>query len=296
MEHSNELQNLLDKLELETGIQFTVSSSYLSDADTLQKIKDIFQDYQMNNSRTSFLQQFLTGHMTAEEISKGAHRFHMEESTLRVLFLLAFKQPYDASVLTILSSLFAMGADDIIEIDKTHIVMIRQLKAPISPEETEQMALNMLDTLNTEAMLSVKIAFAGTAERLSQLPLLYQNAFSALEIGNVFYSAESILSYQKLGLGKLIHSLPREACEEYLREKLNDIDLYQLDEETLHTIHTFFDSGLSIAESARQLYIHRNTLVYRLEKIQKLTGLDIRQFDDAVTCKIAMMLSDYLHG
>lgn len=250
----------------------------------------------MNNSRTSFLQQFLTGHMTAEEISKGAHRFHMEESTLRVLFLLAFKQPYDASVLTILSSLFAMGADDIIEIDETHIVMIRQLKAPISPEETEQMALNMLDTLNTEAMLSVKIAFAGTAERLSQLPLLYQNASSALEIGNVFYSAESILSYQKLGLGKLIHSLPREACEEYLREKLNDIDLYQLDEETLHTIHTFFDSGLSIAESARQLYIHRNTLVYRLEKIQKLTGLDIRQFDDAVTCKIAMMLSDYLHG
>jgi carbohydrate diacid regulator len=78
-------------------------------------------------------------------------------------------------------------------------------------------------------------------------------------------------------------------CEMFIKEIFGERNI-DLDDETMVTIQKFFENSLNISETARQLYIHRNTLVYRLERLEKMIGLDIRKFEDAMTFKIAMMV------
>ena len=295
MDYSSKLTQLLQQLEVETGITFTVADSTLDEAETLAKVRDFLSFYQTRDNRNLFLSRFFLGQLSPEEILRGKQRFHIEESTLRVLFLLDCKQPYDPAVISVLSNLNASGADMIVELDSLHIAVIRQLKHSLSDQALRKAALGLVDTLEAETMVSFAVAYDSCCEAFSQLPVSYQNCHAALRIGNIFYSSERVFGYRELGLGKLLYYVPREVCYHYLEDNFGSLDYRDLDDETLHIIHTFFDSGLSIAETARKLYMHRNTLVYRLDKIQKLTGLDIRRFEDAVTCKIGLMLGIFLY-
>lgn len=145
-----------------------------------------------------------------------------------------------------------------------------------------------------EAMVSVRIAYGTIIEELKDVSKSYKEADMALEVGRVFYADRSILAYNELGIGRLIHQLPSSLCEMFLNEVFAGNTDTQFEDEELITVYTFFNNNLNISETARQLYVHRNTLVYRLEKIQKKTGLDVRVFEDALTFKIAMMVSDHM--
>ena len=145
-------------------------------------------------------------------------------------------------------------------------------------------------------MVSVRVAYGTLIDELRDVSRSYKEASVALEVGRVFYAEKNILAYDRLGIGRLIHQLPGSLCEMFLKEVFEGdaVDLFEEDE--LTTVYTFFDNNLNISETSRQLYVHRNTLVYRLEKIQKRTGLDVRVFDDALTFKIAMMVADHMRN
>ena len=148
--------------------------------------------------------------------------------------------------------------------------------------------------LNTEAMLSVKVAYGTVVEELKDVSKSYKEAKMALDVGKIFYIEKNVIGYEKLGIGRLIYQLPVNLCRMFMSEIFGDNLPDKLDEETQITIQKFFENSLNVSETARQLYIHRNTLVYRIEKLQKETGLDIRNFDDALTFKIALMVVSYL--
>ena len=116
----------------------------------------------------------------------------------------------------------------------------------------------------------------------------------ALDVGKIFYAEKNVIAYSRLGIGRLIYQLPVNLCKIFIDEIFGDNVPYDMEEETLTTINKFFENNLNVSETSRQLVIHRNTLVYRIEKLQKSTGLDIRVFDDALTFKIALMVVSYM--
>ena len=150
--------------------------------------------------------------------------------------------------------------------------------------------------MSTEALKKVRVGYADPCDDLKDLSRTYREAAAALEVGRIFYKGDSVFAYGSLGIGRLIHSLPAEPCRLFLKEIFGENGPRTFDQETITTINAFFDNNLNISETARQLYVHRNTLVYRLEKLNAETGLDIRTFDDALTFKIAAMVIDYLNS
>ena len=148
--------------------------------------------------------------------------------------------------------------------------------------------------LNSEAMSSVRIAYGTIISEIQQISRSYKEARMALNVGKIFYSEKRIHAYSRLGIGRLIYQLPVNLCEMFMNEVFTEQMPDSFDEETLGTINKFFENNLNVSETARQLFVHRNTLVYRLEKLQKSTGLDIRVFDDALTFKIALMVVNYM--
>ena len=157
------------------------------------------------------------------------------------------------------------------------------------------MLIEILDILNTEAMLKARVSYGLCVGELKDISKSYKEAKMALDVGNIFYSSLSILSYENLGIGRLIYQLPISLCELFVKEVFKDTRPEDIDEEILTTVFKFFENNLNVSETSRQLFIHRNTLVYRMEKLQKAIGLDMRVFDDAVTFKIAMMVVDYVN-
>ena len=178
--------------------------------------------------------------------------------------------------------------------DEKHVILVRALEKTDDYQKLAQIARELVDTLNMEAMVSVRVSYGTIIEELKDVSKSYKEADMALEVGRVFYSDKNILAYNELGIGRLIHQLPSSLCEMFLEEVFQGNVADQFEEEELTTVYTFFDNNLNISETARQLYVHRNTLVYRLEKIQKKTGLDVRVFDDALTFNIAMMVADHM--
>ena len=294
MEQSSKMTRLLEQLESETGITFQISASELDEEATAARVRALIAFCKTYDNRSLFLSRFFHGQLSREDLLEGLQRFHMKESAIWVLFLLESKHPYDPDAVSILSNLYDSGADTITELDATHMAVIRQFKKRPGKETLRQTALDLVDTLETEAMISCRVAYDTYCEKFSQLTDSYQNAHAALRIGKIFYSSDRVFGYRDLGLGKLLYHLPEDVCLSYMKEQLGNIHLDDLDDDLLQTIYVFFDSNLNASECARKLFLHRNSLVYRLNKLEKLTGLDIRKFDDAIELKVAMLLSNYL--
>ncbi|MCR4673765.1 MAG: helix-turn-helix domain-containing protein [Lachnospiraceae bacterium] len=287
-----EALELLEKLNRETGLSFSLSKEELENPNITSKLKHVLSSVRGNNDRDFFFQQFLLGQLTSEEISAGRLKFHIEKSVNRVLFLIAFKSPFDEMSLSVLSSL-ETGNDLLVEMDQHHIVLIRQCRGVLSEEELYKTAASIVDALSTEAMQAVRISYDRMVSEFEQLVSAYKHAEVALHLGVTFKNGKQIHSYHDLGLEKLLYRISMEDAKEYLEENLPAFDFSTLDNEMRSTIKVLFNNQLNIAETAKELFIHRNTLIYRLDKFQKMTGLDLRSFDDAIICKVAMILAEY---
>ena len=171
---------------------------------------------------------------------------------------------------------------------------MKEVKANSPVKEIEKLAKSIADTLNSEFFTKVSIGIGKPVDNIKDLARSYKEAQVALEVGKVFDTEKDIISYENLGIGRLIYQLPTTLCEMFLQEVFKNGSLESLDRETLMTIQCFFENNLNVSETSRKLFVHRNTLVYRLEKIRKLTGLDLREFDHAITFKVALMVKRYL--
>ncbi len=245
--------------------------------------------------KNRFVQNLILDNMLLVDVYNQAKRMKIPTEMRRTVFLIEAKREGENLILDTLRGLYAAGTNDFVTaVDEKRVILIKALEPTEGYEELEQTARVISDTLNAEAMISVRVAYGTIAEELKDVSRAYKEADMALEVGRVFYEADSIFAYNKLGIGRLIHQLPKSLCEMFLQEVFENPVNGLFEDEELDTVYAFFDNNLNISETARQLYIHRNTLVYRLEKIHKKTGLDVRIFDDALTFKIAMMVAKHL--
>ena len=184
--------------------------------------------------------------------------------------------------------------DYVISIGEQDIVVVREVKRDADMRDIEKVLRSIADTLSAEFYVKVSIGIGTVVYNIKDLARSYKEAQTAIEVGKVFETEKTVISYEQLGIGRLIYQLPTTLCEMFLNEVFKNGSLESLDRETLMTIQCFFDNNLNVSETSRKLFVHRNTLVYRLEKIRKLTGLDLREFDNAITLKVALMVKKYL--
>ena len=259
------------------------------------QVQSLLAAYAEKSDKNTFMQNLLLGSYSDVDAFNCAKKLHIATSVQRAVFLVETKQTKDENALATIRNIFSARTRDFITaIDDTGIIIIRELPSTETYEDLESIAYMLVDMLNTEAMTSAWVAYSNLAEDISRLPDAYKEAHTALEVGKIFYADKNVFGYNQLGIGRLIYQLPTTLCEIFLSEvfKKNSIDT--LDQETLFTINKFFENNLNVSETSRKLYVHRNTLVYRLEKIKKITGLDLREFDHAIVFKVAMMVKQYL--
>lgn len=259
------------------------------------QLESLISAYKERMDKNRFIQNLILDNMLLVDIYNQAKKMRIPVEQRRAVFLIEPKNEGDNLVLETMRGLYATGNKDFVTaVDEKHIILVKALELTEDYTMLNHTARVLADTLNMEAMVNVRIAFSTIVEELKDVSRSYKEAQMALEVGRVFYADKNILAYNELGIGRLIHQLPPSLCEMFLKEVFEYEGAQQFEEEELTTVFTFFDNNLNISETARQLYIHRNTLVYRLEKIQKKTGLDVRVFEDALTFKIAMMVADHM--
>ena len=247
--------------------------------------------------QTNFMQNIIFDNLLSFDLHQKARELHVDIDIPRAVFYIKRTENGETGIYEVIRNMFPDKEKDfVINIDSNNIVLIKELKEVITSEELETMAQQILDTVNSETMMKVVVGLGSVAANIDELNSSYKEAQIALEIGKVFEDEKNILNYDSLGIGRLIYQLPIKLCELFLKEVFKKGDITTLDDETILTINKFFENDLNVSETSRQLFVHRNTLVYRLEKIYKLTGLDLRKFDQAIIFKVAMMVHKYLES
>lgn len=254
------------------------------------QIRNLVSAYMEQFDRNNFMQNILIGNMLLVDMYNKAQKLHIEQSE-RVVYVVELEGKKDSTTMELVKNLFVTKARDFVtEVDEQSIVLIKDTRNMRSEEELAGLASMIVDNMQTEAMVRVRVGYGNRVETLQDIAKSYQEAKMALEVGRIFYAEKETIAYRYLGMGRLIYQIPMPLCEMFIREVFGDEIPDVFGEETATTIQKFFENDLNISETARQLYVHRNTLVYRLERLEKIIGLDIRKFDDAMTFKIAMMV------
>ena len=259
------------------------------------QIQNLLVAYKERFDKDNFIKNLLLDNLLLVDIYNRAKKLHIETDVRRIVFIIETKHEKDNGALETVRTLFATKTKDFITaVDEKNIIIVKEVKPNESYKELEQTAYVVLDTLNTEAMSKVHIAYGTIVNSIKEVSRSYKEAKMALDVGKIFYSDRNVVAYSNLGIGRLIYQLPIPLCKMFIREIFGNKSPDDFDEETVVTINKFFENSLNVSETSRQLFIHRNTLVYRLDKLQKSTGLDLRVFEDAITFKIAMMVVKYM--
>ncbi len=251
--------------------------------------------YEEKHDRGTFVKNIIMDNILPGDIYIRAKELHFATDAPRAVFLIRQIGHSDVATMDVLAGMFPDKTQDfVLSINETDIAVVKQITGTTTSEDLEKIAQNVEDTLKNELRIKTVIGIGTVAEHLRELADSYKDAQTAIDVGKAFDNEKSIVNYENLGLARLIYQLPTTLCEIFLGEifKKNSID--SLDQETLFTINKFFENNLNVSETSRKLFVHRNTLVYRLEKIKKLTGLDLRQFDHAIVFKVALMVRKYL--
>ncbi|MCI6467124.1 MAG: helix-turn-helix domain-containing protein [Faecalicatena sp.] len=291
-----ELDKALSELKRITGITLEVKAKTPEELElALTQVHCLCLAYKEKYNKNHFLQTLMTDGIPSYDIFERASRLHIDAEVPRVLFLVETKGPIDDTIMEVLKNLFpSQSKTYLVSMGERNLVILRPLKTSETPADIGRLAHMIVDTLNMEALTRVQTAYSGTVETLMDLSAAYRETSLALKVGKLFYSEQTIFPYNQLGIGRLIYQLPVTICENFLKEIFGGEVPRTFDEETTATINKFFQNNLNIAETSRQLHMHRNTLIYRLEQIERRTGLDIRRFEDAMTFKIATMVINYL--
>ena len=258
-------------------------------------LSSIKQYYDEKYDRGNFIKNIILDNILPGDIFAKARELHFSSDASRAVLLVRVQANSSVSAFDVVQNLFSESPDDfVISINETDIAVIKTLTEGGDGKEIYRSAKSIEDALAQNLKIKVTIGIGTVVSHIRDLARAYKEAGVAIDVGKVFDTEKTIITYENLGIGRLIYQLPTVMCEMFLQEvfKKNPIDA--LDQETLFTINKFFENNLNVSETARKLFVHRNTLVYRLEKIKKLTGLDLREFDDAITFKVALMVKKYL--
>lgn len=247
-------------------------------------------------SKSNLIKNIINGTISSGEILLRAKELHLPQNAKRIVYLIRTEKSNKTQVIEIIQGIFPdRNKDFVIGLDDQNIVLVKELNSEENdPKTIEKIATLLVEAINSEIMIKAYVGIGTPFNSLTELPRSFKEAQTALSIGEIFYSNKYVINYNNLGLGRLVFQLPKDLCELFLKEVFKGRPEDTLDEETLLTINKLFENNLHISEAARQLYMHRNTLVYRLEKIQKTIGLDLKKFEDALLFKIGLLINEYL--
>ena len=258
-------------------------------------LSSIKQFYDEKYDRSNFIKNVILDNILPGDIYLKARELHFNSDVSRVCMLIRITNKTDISAFDVIQNLFPdKNKDFVININETDIALVKEIKPGIDMKDLEKLANSIVDTLGGEFYTHCVVGIGTIVTGIKDLAHSFKEAQVALEVGKVFDTERLIVSYDNLGIARLIYQLPTTLCEAFLKEVFKRGSIDSLDHETLFTIQRFFENNLNVSETSRKLFVHRNTLVYRLEKIKKITGLDLRQFEDAIVFKVALMVKKYL--
>ena len=257
------------------------------------QIQNLLVAYKERFDKDNFIKNLLLDNLLLVDIYNRAKKLHIETNVKRIVFIIETQHEKDVNALETVRSLFSTKTKDFITaVDEKDIILVKEVKPGETYDDLEKTASMIVDMLNTEALTRVNVAFGTIVNEIKDVSRSYKEAKMALDVGKIFYSTKNVVAYSKLGIGRLIYQLPLPLCRMFIKEIFDGKSPDDFDEETLTTINKFFENSLNVSETSRQLYIHRNTLVYRLDKLQKSTGLDLRVFEDAIIIPIIAMTAN----
>ena len=252
-------------------------------------------NYEEKHNKAAFVKNIISDNILPGDVYVRAKELHFVTDEPRTVFLVRQMENSDVAAVELIQRLFPDRQKDfVININESDVVVVKALPSADCADEIQKVALNMEKLLLEELGIKCVIGISTMARHLRELADRYKEAQVAIDVGRVFESEKNIIHYETLGLGRIIYQLPTTLCEMFLNEVFKKNPIETLDEDTIETINKFFENNLNVSETSRKLYVHRNTLVYRLEKIKKITGLDLREFDHAIVFKVAMMVKMYL--
>ncbi len=255
----------------------------------------IKQYYDVKFDRSNFVKNVILDNILPGDIYLKTRELGFNNEVSRCAILIRTQERAEISVSESIQALFPdKNKDFVININETDIALVKEVRQGNEIKDLEKLARSIVDSLHTEHYVNAVIGIGTIVTGIKDLPRSFKESQIALEVGKVFDTEKTIVTYENLGIARLIYQLPTTLCEMFLREIFKKGSIVGLDHETLFTIQKFFENNLNVSETSRKLFVHRNTLVYRLEKIKKLTGLDLREFDDAIVFKVALMVKKYL--
>ena len=259
------------------------------------KIKNLLTAYKERFDKDNFIKNLLLDNLLLVDIYSRAKKLHVQTEAQRAIMILETDSGRDNNVLELTRTyLSGSGKDFVTAVDESSVIVVKELSEADSAKEIERSAKSLERFLLKEGICDIRIAYGTIVQEIKEVSRSYKEAKMALDVGKIFFNERNIIAYSELGIGRLIYQLPIPLCKMFIREIFGGKSPDDFEEETLTTIYKFFENSLNVSETSRQLFIHRNTLVYRLDKLQKSTGLDLRVFEDAITFKIALMVVKYM--
>ncbi|MEG0875727.1 MAG: helix-turn-helix domain-containing protein [Oscillospiraceae bacterium] len=252
-------------------------------------------NYDEKYNKSTFVKNIISDNILPGDVYVRAKELDFVTDAPRAVILIRQIDKTDFAVLELIQNMFPDKQKNfVLSMSETDLVLIRELEPGMEAKDVCRLAEDIGETINSELLVKTVIGIGTIASHLRELADRYKEAQVAIEVGKVFETEKSVIHYENLGIGRIIYQLPTTLCEMFLSEIFKKNPIESLDQETLYTINKFFENNLNVSETSRKLFVHRNTLVYRLEKIKKLTGLDLREFDHAIVFKVALMVKKYL--
>jgi carbohydrate diacid regulator len=259
------------------------------------QLQSLMVAYKERFDKDNFIKNLLLDNLLLVDIYSRSKKLHIQTDVKRVVMIVETPNPKDVNVLDRVRENFGQnGKDFVTAVDENNVIVVKEVIETETNRDIDKYAKTIEDCLIKDGVKEVRIAYGTSAKEIKEVSRSYKEAKMALDVGKIFFSEREIIAYSELGIGRLIYQLPIPLCKMFIKEIFGGKSPDEFDEETLTTINKFFENSLNVSETSRQLFIHRNTLVYRLDKLQKSTGLDLRVFEDAITFKIALMVVKYM--
>ncbi|MBO4583723.1 MAG: helix-turn-helix domain-containing protein [Clostridia bacterium] len=251
--------------------------------------------YDEKYDKSAFIKNVLLDNILPGELRNKVGELQINNEVGRVVMLVRVDERSDISLFDVIRNLFPeKNQDFVIRLDENEIAVVKEVKEHKEPVTLDKLGVSIVDTLKGEFFADATVGISNVVSTVAELARAFKEAQTAIEVGKVFESENGVVNYANLGIARLIYHLPTTLCEMYMDEVFKSGTIDSLDHETLFTIQKFFENNLNVSETSRKLFVHRNTLVYRLDKIKKLTGLDLREFENAIVFKVALMVHKYL--
>ncbi|MCR5249182.1 MAG: helix-turn-helix domain-containing protein [Lachnospiraceae bacterium] len=271
-------------------------NAYMMGKMAAYQLQTLLVAYKERFDKDNFIKNLLLDNLLLVDIYGRARKLHMQINCRRVVMIVENPDRKDSNVIELVKECLALsaGGEIVTAVDENNVVIVKELGEETTAKDIEKSARAIVSFLAKEGLEGVKLAFGNVVDEIKEVSRSYKEAKMALDVGKIFFTDKDVIPYNELGIGRLIYQLPLPLCKMFIQEIFDGKNPEEFDEETLTTIQKFFENSLNVSETSRQLFIHRNTLVYRLDKLQKSTNLDLRVFEDAITFKIALMVVEYM--